>query len=549
MSVAKKSFVGVIVFLLSLCAVGPMPRIFAEGHIYNFSIKSADPYLIAGNRYSISYTLEKPSGSFTTTEIQYSTSNGLNWNSFGDVLHFILPLDSQLTSAIFRVNVDFGAVFLGPAASHSDQTIGPFKIMQPGSATDVTAVPNENGSVTIAWTDNSNMESYYQITRDGPDGTKTFYVKNTTDYFGPLSYVDNSTNKYVSTIYAYSVLPVIDQYSLPDNNKPGAVSALVKTIAQKRSLDSIDALKNIPLLTEPDTSILTFKTQFNDRWSKYILDIDKVPVSSVTLNKKVITLMKGESEALTATVVPANAANQKVAWSSDNPQVANVDSAGKVTAISPGVAKIIVKTDSGGLTGVCIVTVPEMPAPPPVKLELGFTDIAGHWANEYITKAVAMGFVSGYPDGTFRPDEGITRAEFTNMLMKGIMPMTEGTPLVFKDKKDVGVWAVKSVEQAVKLGIISGYADGTFRPQANITHAEMISMVVRASGIPADQVKPTSFTDDKDIPKWAKATVSTAELTGIIIVSGLTDNKFAPQTKSTRAEAASAIVQMLRIRK
>jgi hypothetical protein len=73
----------------------------------------------------------------------------------------------------------------------------------------------------------------------------------------------------------------------------------------------------------------------------------------------------------------------------------------------------------------------------------------------------------------------------------------------------------------------------------------MIAMVIRASGLPTNSVEQTGFADDADIPKWAKAAVSTAEKAGIIIVGGVTGEKFAPQALSTRAEAASAIVRML----
>ncbi|CAK4829766.1 unnamed protein product [Aphanomyces euteiches] len=250
-------------------------------------------------------------------------------------------------------------------------------------------------------------------------------------------------------------------------------------------------------------------------------------------------------------------------WSSGDPKVADVDSAGKVTGISAGSAIIKVKTEDG-FTSICVVSVTEdskanVPTPTPtpttpmptasVMPKTDLTDIAGHWANEDIKQAVDLGFVNGYPDGTFRPDNGVTRAEFTKMLMIGLKSTTEGSELIFKDKNTIGDWAILPVAKAVQLGIIKGYTDGTFRPNANITHAEMISMVVRASGIPLVSTQPTGYTDDADIPKWARPAAKTAELNGIIIVSGISGKTFAPQAMSTRAEAASAIVKMLKARK
>ncbi|TNJ63344.1 hypothetical protein FE784_25840 [Paenibacillus hemerocallicola] len=286
--------------------------------------------------------------------------------------------------------------------------------------------------------------------------------------------------------------------------------------------------------------------------------------TSVSLNKNAIDLQAGASEVLKAAIIPDAALNKRVIWSSSESTVAEVDSNGRVTGKKPGMAKIIVKTEDGEFTAICDVTVTgtpdeKSPSPDPV-VESGLklnkeviapnlTDISGHLAYEEIAKAVAYGFVNGYEDGTFRPDAGVTRAEFATMLMKGMKPAVEGAPLSFADKDQIGTWAVHPVAQAVQLGIISGYEDGTFRPNANITHAEMIAMVVRSSGQPADRTHQTGFADDADIPAWAKPFVSKAEETGIIIVGGLPGNQFAPQVLTTRAEAASAIIRMLMIKR
>lgn len=82
-----------------------------------------------------------------------------------------------------------------------------------------------------------------------------------------------------------------------------------------------------------------------------------IPVTGVTLNKKSLTLKVEESESLTATVIPADAINKDVAWSSANENIATVDSQGKVTAVSEGKTEIIVTTQDGGKTATCTVTV------------------------------------------------------------------------------------------------------------------------------------------------------------------------------------------------
>ncbi len=81
-----------------------------------------------------------------------------------------------------------------------------------------------------------------------------------------------------------------------------------------------------------------------------------VPVADVSLNKTELTLIEDNSEALIATIAPANATNQNVTWSSDKPDVATVEN-GKVTAVAPGTATITVTTEDGGKTATCAVTV------------------------------------------------------------------------------------------------------------------------------------------------------------------------------------------------
>lgn len=83
----------------------------------------------------------------------------------------------------------------------------------------------------------------------------------------------------------------------------------------------------------------------------------EVSVTSVSLNKSTLDNKVGETATLTATINPTNATNKNVTWESDNTQIATVDTAGKVTAIKEGTAKITVKTKDGNYTATCIVTV------------------------------------------------------------------------------------------------------------------------------------------------------------------------------------------------
>lgn len=171
-----------------------------------------------------------------------------------------------------------------------------------------------------------------------------------------------------------------------------------------------------------------------------------------------------------------------------------------------------------------------------------FSDISGHWAEANIKQAVSSGIVKGYSDGTFKPGKTVTRAEFAVMLMNALKPQLEGAELTFSDSAKIGAWARKAVAQAVQAGIIKGDKDGKFRPNAEITRAEMAVMLANVAGQSSQSNAATGFADDKDIPAWAKASV--AYVKQARIMQGKGDNEFSPQDQATRAEAVTVLLKM-----
>lgn len=106
-----------------------------------------------------------------------------------------------------------------------------------------------------------------------------------------------------------------------------------------------------------------------------------------------------------------------------------------------------------------------------------FSDVAAdRWSNDAISTLVNAGILSGYPDGTFNPSAPITRAEFATLVAR-IVGVDETAAQSFTDLG--GHWAEKYVATAVKLGWIAGYDDGTFRPDGKITRAEAMTLVNR----------------------------------------------------------------------
>ncbi|NOU94527.1 hypothetical protein GC093_15060 [Paenibacillus sp. LMG 31456] len=175
--------------------------------------------------------------------------------------------------------------------------------------------------------------------------------------------------------------------------------------------------------------------------------------------------------------------------------------------------------------------------------QAGLNDVQGHWAKASIERAVGLGIVNGYEDGSFRPDGEISRAEFTVLIGRALKLEGKQSELNYTDLASIPTWAKSNLEQAVGAGIISSYEDGTFRAERKITRSEIAVMIVRALGLPLDSKESMSFTDAKQIPDWASSQVAAAAKKGII--NGRDNNLFAPNASATRAEAVTLILALL----
>lgn len=181
------------------------------------------------------------------------------------------------------------------------------------------------------------------------------------------------------------------------------------------------------------------------------------------------------------------------------------------------------------------------PAPPPV--ERSYSDIQGHWAETEIKQASEYGIITGYPDGTFKPEKNVTRAEFMVMLMNALKSKQVGAELPFTDTTEIGAWAKTAVSQAFQSGIVRGYQDGRFRPDAYLTRAEMVKMVANALDVSTEIHDAAPFADENTIPSWAKASVAVLKERGI--VKGMGANEFKPNAKTTRVEVIVLLMNML----
>lgn len=166
-----------------------------------------------------------------------------------------------------------------------------------------------------------------------------------------------------------------------------------------------------------------------------------------------------------------------------------------------------------------------------------FPDTANHWAEEDIELLSAKGLMGGYPDGTFRPNQGVTRAEFARMLISALNMdesawALEASHQLFRDVP-LKHWARGYIQLAWELGIVSGYKDGTFRPERVINRAEMVSMLLRALKFVGHGERQVSFSDE--LPAWAKENILVAAGWGL--VSGFEDGTFRALEPVTRGQA------------
>ncbi len=143
------------------------------------------------------------------------------------------------------------------------------------------------------------------------------------------------------------------------------------------------------------------------------------------------------------------------------------------------------------------------------------------------------GYISGYPNGTFRPASSVSRAEAAAMLAKFVVvnkPVKASVKDLPADR-----WYSESMKTLISAGLLSGYEDGTVRPDRTMTRAEMIALIVRMKSLAS---QPATYTD-LSVGHWAYQMIGSAQAAGI--VSGYPDGSFKPDQEVSRAEMVAMI--------
>lgn len=188
-------------------------------------------------------------------------------------------------------------------------------------------------------------------------------------------------------------------------------------------------------------------------------------------------------------------------------------------------------------------------------IDKSFADMQGHWAEGDVTLLASKLLVQGSPEGLFAPEEEVTRAEFAALLTRALGLRSEAgdaAPLSFSDVKESD-WFAEEVAAAAKAGLILGYEDGEFRPNASITREEVSAMLLRAletAGMDtasliedASSAEAPAAADWTEVSSWAVEAAAVALDTGLM--TGRTDQSFDPQAPASRAEAAVVLKRLL----
>ncbi|OKP74448.1 hypothetical protein A3842_20850 [Paenibacillus sp. P3E] len=180
-----------------------------------------------------------------------------------------------------------------------------------------------------------------------------------------------------------------------------------------------------------------------------------------------------------------------------------------------------------------------------------FADVENHWAKDAVNDMGSRMIVNGVNETTFNPNSDITRAEFAAIIVRGLgLKLGEGKTAFADVPADA--WYAGAVETASEFGLITGFEDGTFRPDAKITREQAMNIIAKAmkpTGL-ADRTGAAdaasvlaSFIDAGSVGDWAKDSLALAVKAGLI--SGRSGNKLEAKSNVTRAEVAVLIQRLL----
>lgn len=268
---------------------------------------------------------------------------------------------------------------------------------------------------------------------------------------------------------------------------------------------------------------------------------DTITVRQNGKKVEALTIGSGESVQLDAKAVSNHLAllsqNKCFTWALSDEALGTIDENGLFIAGSRSIKGVI--TVSAGRTSVEL----------PVEVKNGdyFTDIADSFARQYINSLCERGVVTGKDDGTFAPNDPVTRQQFAAMLYRALDLNDadyEHLDLPFADADGLRSYSRTPVKALYSMGIINGSTSGGklyFSPFETLSRAQACAFVARAMGVSSEETP--YFTDLDSFPSYAPSCVGALSELGII--GGYDDGSFRPRANMTRAQVCKVLYLML----
>ncbi|AJY75069.1 S-layer homology domain-containing protein [Paenibacillus beijingensis] len=187
-----------------------------------------------------------------------------------------------------------------------------------------------------------------------------------------------------------------------------------------------------------------------------------------------------------------------------------------------------------------------------VKNERTFSDLsAGYYAKKEIETLASRWIINGYADGSYRASDAVTRAQFVQMLTRALGILPKQTAPSFHDVKPAA-WYAGAITAAAEAGLVKGDSDGSFRPNDPITRQELAVLIAGAmkaadkapESTDAGEHQMITFQDGQKIGTWASDAVAYTVQAGVL--KGFTGNTFAPDQTADRGQTAMALYRMLK---
>ncbi|NEQ33221.1 MAG: S-layer homology domain-containing protein [Leptolyngbya sp. SIO4C5] len=256
-------------------------------------------------------------------------------------------------------------------------------------------------------------------------------------------------------------------------------------------------------------------------------------------------LNPAKSQAATATTRPSTAVSglSSLASQLHSQGLSNLTAASLAPEAAPAPALSTLNQTAAAASG----QQPATAAPPVLAQGATLPDIQGHWAQAFIQPLVQRQIIKGFLDGTFRPNQPVTRVEFAALVRQAFSGSAVRSPIDFTDVNP-SYWGYEAIQAATALGFLSGYPDGTFRPNQPISRVEVLLALGSGLGLTtsadASTVLMRYYADAGAVPDYARSRVA-AVTEDQIVVNYPDVGLLRPGQLATRAEVAAFVYQAL----